>query len=131
MASKGNAAVLERSEKEQPEKSITSHGRDILKPAKALKMNAAVVEQFKKPLVLREWDIPTPAAGQIVVKTEACGVCHTDLHAAEGDWPLKPTLPFIPGHEAIGIVTAVGAGVTIVKEGDRVGVPWLYSAGGH
>jgi propanol-preferring alcohol dehydrogenase len=95
------------------------------------KMQAAVVRQFRKPLVLEEWDIPTVGAGQILVKTEACGVCHTDLHAAKGDWPLKPTLPFIPGHEAIGIVGALGAGVTIVKEGDRVGVPWLYSACGH
>jgi propanol-preferring alcohol dehydrogenase len=95
------------------------------------KMQAAVVEQFGKPLVLREWDVPTPAAGQILVKTEACGVCHTDLHAANGDWPAKPSLPFIPGHEAIGLVAAVGAGVSIVKEGDRVGVPWLYSACGH
>ena len=95
------------------------------------KMHAAVVEQFGKPLVLREWDIPSPGAGQILVKTEACGVCHTDLHAARGDWPLKPRLPFIPGHEGIGVVTAVGAGVTGVKEGDRVGVPWLYSACGH
>ena len=94
-------------------------------------MNAAVVEQFGKPLVLREWEMPTPGAGQIVLKTEACGVCHTDLHAAGGDWPLKPALPFIPGHEAIGLVSAIGAGVTIVKEGDRVGVPWLYSACGH
>jgi len=97
----------------------------------AKKMMAAVVEAFGKPLVLREWDIPTAGDGQIVVKTEACGVCHTDLHAASGDWPLKPSLPFIPGHEAIGIVTAAGKGVTIVKEGDRVGVPWLYSACGH
>ncbi len=97
----------------------------------ALKMQAAVVEHFGSPLVLQEWDIPTPGPGQILVKTEACGVCHTDLHAAGGDWPLKPTLPFIPGHEAIGIVSAVGASVTIVKEGDRVGVPWLYSACGH
>jgi alcohol dehydrogenase, propanol-preferring len=95
------------------------------------KMQATVVEAFGKPLVLREWDVPSPGAGQIVVKTEACGVCHTDLHAAQGDWPLKPALPFIPGHEGIGLVTAVGAGVTIVKEGDRVGVPWLYSACGH
>jgi len=94
-------------------------------------MLAAVVEQFGKPLVLREWDIPTAGPGQILVKTEACGVCHTDLHAANGDWPLKPSLPFIPGHEAIGRVVEVGAGVTIVKEGDRVGVPWLYSACGH
>ena len=97
----------------------------------ALKMNAAVVEEFGKPLVLREREISSPAAGQILIKTEACGVCHTDLHAAHGDWPVKPTLPFIPGHEAIGLVAAVGSGVTTVKEGDRVGVPWLYSACGH
>jgi propanol-preferring alcohol dehydrogenase len=97
----------------------------------ALKMKAAVVEQFGKPLTLREWDIPSPGAGQIVVKTEACGVCHTDLHAARGDWPVKPDLPFIPGHEAIGLVSAVGSDVTSVKAGDRVGVPWLHSACGH
>ena len=94
-------------------------------------MHAAVVEHFGKPLVLKDVPIPTPGPGQIVLKTEACGVCHTDLHAARGDWPLKPTLPFIPGHEGIGKVSAVGAGVTAVKEGDRVGVPWLYSACGH
>ena len=97
----------------------------------ARKMQAAIVEQFGKPLVLQEWDIPTPGPGQILVKTEACGVCHTDLHAAHGDWPLKPKLPFIPGHEGIGRVAAVGAGVTLIKAGDRVGVPWLYSACGH
>jgi len=95
------------------------------------KMHVAMVEHFKKPLVLREWDIPIPAAGQILVKTEACGVCHTDIHAASGDWPVKPTLPFIPGHEGIGRVSAVGAGVTAVKEGDLVGVPWLHSACGQ
>jgi len=97
----------------------------------ARKMQAAVVEQFGKPLALRELDVPAPGSGQILVKTEACGVCHTDLHAAHGDWPVKPRLPFIPGHEAIGRVAAVGPGVTLVKEGDRVGVPWLYSACGH
>ena len=97
----------------------------------ALQMHAAVVEAFGKPLVLREWEIPSPGPGQILVKTEACGVCHTDLHAASGDWPFKPALPFIPGHEAIGIVATAGSGVTIVKEGDRVGVPWLWSACGH
>ncbi|WP_370647439.1 zinc-dependent alcohol dehydrogenase [Polymorphobacter sp. PAMC 29334] len=97
----------------------------------AKKMHAAVVTAFGKPLQLQEWDVPTPGPGQILVKTEACGVCHTDLHAANGDWPAKPTPPFIPGHEAIGIVVALGAGVTLVKEGDRVGVPWLYSACGH
>ncbi len=95
------------------------------------KMQAAVVEAFGKPLSLREWAIPDVGPGQILVKTEACGVCHTDLHAAHGDWPVKPSLPFIPGHEGIGLVAAIGAGVTAVKEGDRVGVPWLFSACGH
>ena len=95
------------------------------------KMQAAVVETFGKPLLLREWNVPSPGPGQILVQTEACGVCHTDLHAARGDWPVKPTPPFIPGHEGIGRVAAVGAGVKSVKEGDRVGVPWLYSACGH
>lgn len=97
----------------------------------SLTMQAAVVEAFGQPLKLRQVEIPTPGPGQILVKTEACGVCHTDLHAAGGDWPLKPGLPFIPGHEGIGIVVALGEGVTAVKEGDRVGVPWLYSACGH
>ncbi len=83
------------------------------------KMQAAVVEQFGGPLALREWDIPSPEAGQILVKTEACGVCHTDLHAARGDWPVKPTPPFIPGHEGIGLVAAVGPGVTNVKVGEQ------------
>ncbi len=94
-------------------------------------MQAAFVEQFGQPLVIREIEIPAPGPGQILVKTEACGVCHTDVHAAQGDWPLKPGLPFTPGHEGIGIVTALGEGVTAVKMGDRVGVPWLYSACGH
>jgi len=94
-------------------------------------MQAAVVEQFGKPLVLKEIPLPSPGPGQILVKTEACGVCHTDLHAARGDWPVKPSLPFVPGHEGIGIVVAVGAGVTEVEKGERVGVPWLYSACGH
>jgi len=94
-------------------------------------MNAAVVEEFGKPLALRKVPVPTAGPGQVLIKTEACGVCHTDLHAARGDWPVKPTVPFIPGHEAIGRVVALGQGVTSVKEGDRVGVPWLYSACGH
>jgi propanol-preferring alcohol dehydrogenase len=94
-------------------------------------MIAAVVEQLGAPLVLRELPVPRPGAGEVLIKTEACGVCHTDLHAARGDWPSKPTLPFVPGHEGIGVVVAVGAGVTAVKEGERVGVPWLYSACGR
>jgi propanol-preferring alcohol dehydrogenase len=94
-------------------------------------MMAATVVAFGQPLELREWPVPEPGRNEILVKTEACGVCHTDLHAADGDWPLKPTPPFIPGHEAIGIVVAMGDDVTSVKLGERVGVPWLYSACGH
>jgi propanol-preferring alcohol dehydrogenase len=94
-------------------------------------MQVAQVEQFGQPLVIRTVDVPTPGPGQILVKTEACGVCHTDLHARDGDWPLKPGLPFTPGHEGIGLVVALGTGVTAVKLGERVGVPWLYSACGH
>ncbi|TIW20920.1 MAG: zinc-dependent alcohol dehydrogenase, partial [Mesorhizobium sp.] len=94
-------------------------------------MKAAVVRQFGQPLVIEEVQVPTPGAGQILVKIAATGVCHTDLHAAEGDWPVKPRPPFIPGHEGVGHVVAVGSGVKHVKEGDRVGVPWLYAACGH
>jgi len=94
-------------------------------------MKAAVVTAFGQPLEFREVEVPTPGAGQVLVKIAASGVCHTDLHAAQGDWPVKPNPPFIPGHEGVGHVVAVGAGVTHVKEGDRVGVPWLYSTCGH
>ncbi|SER25013.1 alcohol dehydrogenase AdhP [Sphingobium sp. YR768] len=94
-------------------------------------MKAAVVREFGKPLVIEEVQVPRPGPGQILVKIAATGVCHTDLHAAQGDWPVKPNPPFIPGHEGAGHVVAVGQGVTHVKEGDRVGVPWLYSACGH
>jgi len=94
-------------------------------------MKAAVVREFGKPLVIQEVGIPQVDAGQILVKVAASGVCHTDLHAVEGDWPFKPTPPFIPGHEGVGYVAAVGAGVKHVKEGDRVGVPWLHTACGH
>ena len=94
-------------------------------------MKAAVVRAFKEPLVIQEVPVPAPGAGQILVKIAASGVCHTDLHAADGDWPVKPKPPFIPGHEGVGHVAAVGVGVTHVKEGDRVGVPWLYTACGH
>jgi propanol-preferring alcohol dehydrogenase len=94
-------------------------------------MKAAVVHGFGKPLTIDEVDIPRAGARDVLVKIEACGVCHTDLHAAEGDWPVKPHLPFIPGHEGVGHVVTVGADVGHVKEGDRVGIPWLYSACGY
>lgn len=94
-------------------------------------MKAAVVRAFDQPLAIEEVPVPRPGAGGVLVRIEACGVCHTDLHAAEGDWPVKPKPPFIPGHEGVGFVAAVGAGVTHVKEGDRVGIPWLHSACGR
>ncbi len=91
-------------------------------------MRAAVVKEFGKPLTIEQVPVPQPGAGEILVKVKACGVCHTDLHAADGDWPVRPSLPFTPGHEVAGIVAAVGPGVTNVKEGDRVGVAWLHDA---
>lgn len=91
-------------------------------------MRAAVVTEFGKPLTIQEVPIPEPGPGEVLVKVMACGVCHTDLHAAEGDWPVRPTLPFIPGHEAAGIVAKLGPGVTNLREGDAVGVAWLHDA---
>lgn len=93
-------------------------------------MKAAVVREFGKPLMIEEVAIPTPGPGEVLVKIMATGVCHTDLHAADGDWPVKPSPPFIPGHEGAGIVAAVGAGVTTLKEGDAVGIAWLHDACG-
>ncbi|AYC99725.1 alcohol dehydrogenase AdhP [Neorhizobium sp. NCHU2750] len=94
-------------------------------------MKAAVVKQFGKPLTIECVPVPVPGPGEVLVKVSACGVCHTDLHAADGDWPVKPNPPFIPGHEAAGIVVQVGPGVTDLKEGDAVGVAWLHDACGR
>lgn len=93
-------------------------------------MKAAVVHQFGAALRIEEVERPTPKPGEVLVKIMASGVCHTDLHAGAGDWPVKPVLPFIPGHEGAGFVAAVGPGVTHVKEGDRVGIAWLHDACG-
>jgi propanol-preferring alcohol dehydrogenase len=97
----------------------------------AKSMRAAVVHQFGEPLTIEELPVPEPGPGEIVVKIAATGVCHTDLHAARGDWAVKPSLPLVPGHEGVGHVAAVGAGVAHVKEGDTVGVPWLHEACGN
>jgi propanol-preferring alcohol dehydrogenase len=91
-------------------------------------MKAAVVHQFGKPLTIDDIPVPVPGRGELLVKVIACGVCHTDLHAAEGDWPVKPTPPFVPGHEVAGVVAAIGPDVTGFKEGDPVGVAWLHDA---
>jgi propanol-preferring alcohol dehydrogenase len=88
-------------------------------------MKAAVVQQFDRPLAIEDIPVPTPAHGQVLVKVETSGLCHTDIHAAHGDWPVKPTPPFVPGHEGVGTVAALGPGVTTLSEGDRVAVPWL------
>jgi propanol-preferring alcohol dehydrogenase len=84
-----------------------------------------VVHEFGAPLVLEEVATPVPGAGQVLVKIETSGLCHTDIHAAHGDWPVKPQPPFVPGHEGVGLVERVGHGVTRLTEGDRVAVPWL------
>lgn len=94
-------------------------------------MKAAVVTSFTEPLEVQERDVPTPGPGQVLVRIEASGLCHTDIHAAHGDWPVKPTPPFVPGHEGVGIIEALGPGVTHRAVGDRVALPWLGHACGH
>lgn len=94
-------------------------------------MTAAVVAEFGAPLEISEVGLPTPGPGEALVKLETSGVCHTDLHAAHGDWPVKPTPPFIPGHEGCGTVVALGAGVEDLRIGDKVGNAWLWSACGR
>lgn len=91
-------------------------------------MKAAVVHRFGHPLVIEDVPMPAPGPGELLVKVIACGVCHTDLHAADGDWPVKPSPPFIPGHEVAGVVAALGPGIVDFKEGDAVGVAWLHDA---
>ncbi|WP_127508077.1 alcohol dehydrogenase catalytic domain-containing protein [Actinoplanes solisilvae] len=93
-------------------------------------MRAAVVTSFTEPLTVQEVPVPEPGPGQIRVRIEASGLCHTDIHAARGDWPVKPTPPFIPGHEGVGIVDKAGADVTGHQAGDRVAIPWLGHACG-
>ena len=93
-------------------------------------MKAAVINDFTKALVIAETPKPVPGPGEVLVKVETAGLCHTDIHAAHGDWPIKPTLPLIPGHEGVGIVEEVGLGVTTPRVGDRVAMPWLGAACG-
>jgi propanol-preferring alcohol dehydrogenase len=102
-------------------------------------MKAAVVPAFKAPLEIRDIEIPLPGPGQVLVRIAASGLCHTDIHAANGDWPVKPKMPLIPGHEGAGTIEAVGDGVDFLSVGDRVALPWLgkacgrcrYCVGGH
>lgn len=94
-------------------------------------MRAAVVTAFRAPLELQELPIPDPGPGEVLVRIETTGLCHTDIHAAHGDWPVTPTVPFVPGHEGIGRVERLGEGVTTRAVHDRVAIAWLGSACGH
>ncbi|MFJ9948708.1 alcohol dehydrogenase AdhP [Kitasatospora sp. NPDC091207] len=94
-------------------------------------MKAAVVHDFTQPLVIEDRPVPAPAPHQVLVRIEASGLCHTDIHAAHGDWPVKPAPPFVPGHEGVGVVEAAGDQVRHVQVGERVAVAWLADACGR
>ena len=121
-----------------PEKSAEYDTRVESRRTAPKTMKATFVTEFGKPLTTGELPIPEPKDGQVLIKIEACGVCHTDVHAVDGDWPGRPKLPFTPGHEGIGRVVSmgkgvkqiIGNGVKQIKEGDMVGVPWLFEACG-
>jgi propanol-preferring alcohol dehydrogenase len=91
----------------------------------------AMARENRKPLRIEEVTFRDPGPGEVLVRLHASGVCHTDLHAIDCDWPMKPNLPFIPGHEGVGIVVKAGRDTNGLKDGDRVGLPWLHSACGH
>lgn len=94
-------------------------------------MRAAVVPKLGDRLVISELPVPEPGPGQVLIRMLASGLCHTDIHAARGDWPVKPKPPFIPGHEGVGIVERTGPGACLHQVGDRVAMAWLGSACGH
>lgn len=93
-------------------------------------MKAAVLLSLRTPLQIEQVALPSPGYGDLLVKVTACGVCHSDLHAVDGDWTPAPILPLIPGHEVAGTVAQIGPGVSGFTIGDHVGVPWLYSSCG-
>jgi propanol-preferring alcohol dehydrogenase len=94
-------------------------------------VKAAVVHRFDQPLEIEDVPVPEPGADQVLVMIEASGLCHTDIHAARGEWPIKPSPPFIPGHEGVGVIEALGPGASHgLAVGDRVALPWLgYACG--
>ena len=93
-------------------------------------MRAAIAREFGGPLHLEEVEKPEPGDGQVIIQIETAGLCHTDIHAVHGDWPVKPKMPLIPGHEGVGIVERVGPNAGDIREGDRVALPWLAYACG-
>ena len=94
-------------------------------------MRTAVVTAFGSPAQVEERPIPQPGVGQVLVRLETCGLCHTDIHAMRGDWPVKPKLPLVPGHEGVGIIEQLGDGVTTRTVGQRVAMAWLGHACGE
>lgn len=93
-------------------------------------MRAMVLTQQKRPLQACDVERPVAGPGQLLLKVTACGICRTDLHVVDGDLT-EPTLPLIPGHQIVGLVEAIGSGVTGFAAGQRVGVPWLGGSCGH
>lgn len=92
-------------------------------------MKAAVLHEFKKPLVIEDVARPTLRDGEVLIRVEACGVCHSDLHVADGDWPQFNRItkkPLILGHEVAGLVVEVGSAVHDLQVGERVGIPWVH-----
>jgi propanol-preferring alcohol dehydrogenase len=94
-------------------------------------MKAAILHELGKPLKIERVPVPEPGHGDLLIRVTACGVCHSDLHAASGDWTPPPVLPLIPGHEVAGTVAGIGPGVSGFRLGDKVGVPWMYSSCGQ
>lgn len=92
-------------------------------------MRAAVLHAFKQPLTIEEVERPAPGADEVLIRVEACGVCHSDVHVADGDWPQFEKIvkrPLIPGHEIAGRVVEKGVAVRDLEIGERVGVPWVH-----
>ena len=89
-------------------------------------MKVAVCKEPKKPLVFEEWDIPEVSDDEVLIEIHYCGVCHSDIHIVDGDWADWVSYPTVPGHEVAGIAVKVGKNVPWIKEGDRVGMPWIY-----
>jgi propanol-preferring alcohol dehydrogenase len=88
-------------------------------------MKVAINTEFKGRLEITDFPIPSVGVNDVLVKIAACGVCHMDLHACHGDWPVKPKMPLVPGHEGMGVIEKLGSYIQHLKVGDRVGVPWL------
>jgi D-arabinose 1-dehydrogenase-like Zn-dependent alcohol dehydrogenase len=91
-------------------------------------MKVAVCKEYKKPLVFEEWDVPEINDDEVLIKVHYCGVCHSDVHIVDGDWADWAKCPTVPGHEVAGTAVKVGKNITWIKEGDKVGMPWIYKS---